>query len=299
MGESDKLCAHLLSLGIQAEILPRHSLEEVGITRDMLWSGRIWRESLGSVQVVGKRIGYINIISERMESERSYHEVGRFLEYLVTLKEIPSSLCWAVLVAEERGLLRRKVIDIDWRGGSIAEKLNSESTLKQNLLMEFQLSGPLNVVIAPEPIYQCIRIETPHRLPSANFFDCLELLARHIPQHVTELNSRPETVLLESKIEFNPHFKDDEIADLYVTDRCLRINSKKSFQIPLYMVDDCDVLSQRVYEAASRQAVNGYMVALKYFDESGHRRKVEFRMHTGAVFLRDTIRTSYRYGISR
>jgi len=297
---ADKLYAHLLKLGIQAEMLHGHPLQKVCTKKGGVlgWGGEA--KSLGLVQVAGKNIGYVNIIRQRHGSgqqEITFH----YFEYLVPLREIPSSLCWAVLVTKKRGLFRREVVNIEWRGGTLADTLNGDPTLKQSLLMEFQLNRPLDILVAPEPIYRCIRIETGRHLPSGSLFDYLDRVAVLTAGHVTEVNSQPETVLFEGKIEFNPHSKGAEVADCYVTDRHVRIESKEPFQVPLYMVEDCYVSTPPMPSFGAGVPVVSYSaVTLRYRDESGNRRKVEFEMQTGyAAQLQSELRNSYPRGITR
>jgi len=170
---ADKLCAHLLASGIQAELLHEHPLQKVGAKRG---------KSLGLVQVTGKNIGYVNLIKRSEYSLLAGRALEEYyLEYLVPLRDIPSSLCWAALRTRTRSLLSREVVDIEWGGGSLADTLNGDLALKQRLLTEFRLNRPLGIEIAPEPVYRCIRIETDHRLPSGRLFDCLDRVAGHIP----------------------------------------------------------------------------------------------------------------------
>jgi len=289
---ADRLYAHLLNLGIQVQLVNEHSLkqvatrkQEVGTILLGIFTGG-WdpeRKSLGLLQVSGKSIGYINVIRvSGVSGQIRYRDYC--LEYLVLLEDIPSNSCWAVLKTKKRGLLRREVVDIEWTGGTLADKLNGDLTLKENLLNEFQLNSPLDIRVAPEPAYQCARIETGEerllRLPSRSLFDCLDRIAGLTAEHVTEVNSRPETVLFEAKIEFNPRSNYAEVANCCVTDRHVRIDSREPFEIPLYTVQDCHVFRQYPSFEAGISMVSGSTVTLKYLDESGHRQKVEFEMHT-------------------
>jgi len=201
-----------------ASILEKHPLQKVS-TRG---------KSLGLVQVAEKNIGYVNVLKYIDEGIAHY-----CLDYLVPLEDIPSGLCWAELHTKKRGLLRREVVDIEWTGGTLADTLNGDLTLKQNLLMEFWRNDPLDIEIAPEPVYRCVRIETEcvrkeaELCLSAGVFDCLDRIAGLIPKHVIEVNSRPEEVLMEAKVEINPRSKDAEIVDCFVTDRHVLFKSRE------------------------------------------------------------------------
>lgn len=136
-----------------------------------------------------------------------------FLAYLVLLENIPPNSCRAVLETKKRGLFRRKLADIEWTGGILADKLNGDLTLKDNLLKEFQRNRPLDIIVVDEPAYRCARIETGERLltpsrnlldgidriresgerrpiplPSGNLLDCIERIAGITAEHVTEVN---------------------------------------------------------------------------------------------------------------
>ena len=310
---ADRLYAHLLNLGIQVQLLHEHSLQKVATKKNKVGTillGIItggWdpeRKSLGLIQVTGKSIGYINVIrASGVSGQFRYRDY--YLEYLVLLEDIPSSSCWAVLETKKRGLFRQEVVDIEWTGGTLADTLNGDLTLKDNLLNEFQLNSPLDIIVVPEPAYRCARIETAERLlclPSGSLFDCLDRIAGLTAEHVTEVNSRPETILFEAKIEFNPRSKDAEAANCYVTDRHVRIESRQPLQIALYMLKDCHVYTPLPLSSfgAGTSVVSGSTVTLRYLDESGHRRKVEFEMETyEAGSLEKLIHGFYPQGITR
>ena len=86
-----------------------------------------------------------------------------------------------MFLTKKKGLFRREVVDIEWKGKTLAAALNSDLTLKESLLTEFRVNRPWNIVVAPEPIYRCMRIETDLQLPSGQdgvitFFYCPVLL---------------------------------------------------------------------------------------------------------------------------
>jgi len=267
---ADRLCAHFLVLGMRASILEKHPLQKVG-----------GGNSLGLVQVAERNIGYVNVLKYIDEGTAYY-----YLDYLVPLKDIPSGLCWAELHTKKRGLLRREVVDIEWRGGTLADTLNGDLTLKQNLLIELRRNGPLDIQIAPEPVYRCVRIETESvRIEaelciSAGMFDCLDRIAGLIQKHVAEVNSRPEEVLIEAKAEINPRSKDAEIVDCFVTDRRVLLKLREPLEIPLYMVENCYVSTSLPSFGTGMAEVIRSTVTLTYRHESGHRQKTEFEMST-------------------
>ena len=301
---ADKLYNRFLSLGIHVEPMAEHPLEMVGgattnkLDSWLLGSPRL----LGLFKIPGRNISYVNIIGQpggKDLPDRLY------IIYLVPLKEIPSSLCWAVLETKKRGLFRREVVGIEWRGGTLADILNDDQTLKQNLLTEFRLNSPLDIQIGPEPIYQCVRIETGLRV-STGIFDCLDRIAELIPPYAAEINSRPATILFQAKVEVNPKSEYAETTGCYVTDRYVRIELKEPLQIPLYMVEDCNVHTPIVGYVMEtdvekiRSAMAKSMVTFWYRDESGDKQKIDFTMDTwDAGVLGSTLRNPYLLGISR
>lgn len=268
---ADELYAHLLLLGIDVQLVRKHPLQKVS---KGMWGGG--RKSLGLVQVAGRNISYVNVIREAHETGSVY-----YLEYLVPLKDMPSSLCQAELDMCSAEL---ETSNIEWRGGTLAERLNDDPTLKESLLMEFGMNEPLKIEIYLEPDYQCGMMETTRGnvlpLPSRSLFDCLDRIAGCIPEHLTEVTSRPERVLLEAKVEVNPDSKDAEVVDCYVTDRHVIIESKERLKITLYQIEDCHVSTPLPSFGAAMAEVSYSTVTLRYLDESGRSRKVEFAMQT-------------------
>lgn len=300
---ADKVYAHLRSLGIEVEMLHGHPLQKVGAKISFLGLGTVREgDSLGLVQVVGKSIRYVNVIREQKFSGEGGTTTSYFLEYLVPLGEIPLRSCWAELHKKKRFLFWGGVTDVEWRGGSLAETLNGDLTLKQSLLTEFRVNRPLGIEIVPEPIYRCARISTRFYLPLRNLFDCLDRVAGLTAEYVTEVNSRPEEVLFEAKVELNTGSKDAEVTDCCVTDRQVLLKSREPLQVPLYWIEDCHY-TPLVSQVATPTAETRYSTVAKltYRVASGNRKSVEFAMstHYHAWELRYTLSSCYPRGISR
>lgn len=273
---ADKLYAHLLNLGLQAELMRGNPLQKVGAIKGK-------SKSLGLIQVSGKNIGCVNMIKERRIGEE--WSIFYYLDYIVPLKEIPSILYRASVETKTKGFFRDKVVDIKWRGHALADALNDDLNLKQDLLMEYRLNWSLSwITIIPAPAYQCARIETNWVLPSNSLFDCLERIAGHVIEVNKRLDEkRPDEVLLEVKVELNPQLKDAEVAQCYVTYRHVLIKSREPLQIPLCQVEDCNFNIPTLLGAPTsvhtRQATANSVVTLKYRDASGQRRTMEFAMN--------------------
>jgi len=294
------LYSFLMSLGLQAEMLSEHALKKVGEEiYELNQKKRDTYSSIALIKITKRNIGYINLVEYRSSSVEGGVNNDYLLEYLVPLEDIPLNLCWAKLKTVKQGLFRRKIVDIEWQGGTLTEPLNRDLTLRDSLLTEFRLGIPIEIEIAPEPIYQCARIET-EGCVSVDMFDCLDRIAGYIPQHVTEVNSRPDTTLFQTKVEVKPKSGDAEVTDCYVTDRYVRIELKEPLQIPLFMVEDCDVPIPISYSVADIEKVRDSTVSLRYHDESGQRIELELTMDTwDASVLRNTLVHSYPCGISR
>lgn len=178
----DKLCTHFLTLGIDAEKLHKHPLERAGV-----W-GVLTRERHGSlVRVAGNNIGFVNVI--KVSSEGGPPGVGAgtayHLDYLVPLRDAPSRSCRAKLKTKCRSLWSTEIVDIEWKGETLADTLNDDLTLKQRLSEEFRLNKPLTIEITPWPAYQCAKLKTRaagtgFHFPSRNMFDCLDRIAGHV-----------------------------------------------------------------------------------------------------------------------
>lgn len=194
---ADKLCTDFNSLGIQAEIVHGHPLQEVGAKQSFTewWGGG--KKSIGLIQVAGKNISYVNVI--RLYSNVPQGYVEYYLEYLVPLRDTPSSLFFKTeLKKRTRSWFSREVVDIQWKGGTLADTLNGDPSLKEILLTHLRQNSQLKIEIFAEPGYRCASIETmgvqkerwlrkPIIRPlSRSMFDCLDRIAGHIARRVTE-----------------------------------------------------------------------------------------------------------------
>lgn len=296
------LYKHLRSLGIQVDKTHGHPLQKVCTVKWSFWSGHS-AKSLGLIQITGNNIAYINVIEDCYGGYR-FTSTSYYLEYLVPISEIASSLCRAILSSKKRGLLRRKVVDIEWHGGTLVDRLNDDSTLNQDLLTAFQLDRPIGITVTPEPTYQCIRIETDLHLPSRSLFDCLDRIAGHAVQHVTELNSRPEKEIFKSEVKMVSGLKHAGLINCRVTDREVVLESTEPLRIPWYQVDECSYqlasYPEQVSPTEAGQGARNSITTIRYHDKSGRGRKVEFEMNTmDAWTLKDAISRSYPLGIRR
>jgi len=162
-------------------------MEKAGI-----W-GMLTRERHGKlVQVIGKNIGYVCI--QKVSNE--YGDTAYYFDYLVPLTDMRSHLCQAKLKTKTESFWSRKIVDIEWKGETLADMLNGDLSLKQSLLEEFQLNKPdtpFNIKITPWRTYRCARIKTAVKdtgfpFPSKSMFDCLDTIAAHVIKTAELLN---------------------------------------------------------------------------------------------------------------
>ena len=186
----DELCTHFLTLGIDAEKLHKHPLQKPGV-----W-GLLTQPQLGGwlVRVAGKNIGYV-IVLKRSSGEEGFAGTAYHLDYLVPLKDTPSRLCRAKLEEKHKSksFWSTEIVDIEWKGETLADRLNGDLNLKQRLLEEFRLNKSLSIKITPEPVYQSARLKISFSgfgsyFPSRKMFDCLDRIAGHVINTAELLN---------------------------------------------------------------------------------------------------------------
>ena len=102
-----------------------------------------------------------------------------------------------------------------------------------------------------------------------------------------------EGAIFKAKVEINPGTEDAEVADCYVTDQYLLIESREPLHIPLYMVEEF-----RPSFGGMTAVTNRFK--LRSRDESGQGREVELGMRpSDGASLQSEIYFSYPRGFSR
>jgi len=150
----EQLLQHLQEIGVKASLLERGVEEEkVGVSR--AWGQR----SEGVIQIAGRNVNYINVISIA-----SQYGVRYFLDYLVR------SPSWTGKKNRKKTRMVRKkssgmwgrVVDIEWKGDDyLSQGLNFDYQLKDKLLQAElgKLSG--SIWIFPETKkYEYARVRT-------------------------------------------------------------------------------------------------------------------------------------------
>ena len=110
------------------------------------------RESLGFIQVEGENINYVNIVRCYSAPFGEGPDTLQYrLDYIVLLGGIPPSLSLKTkLKKSTRYHLWGPVVDVEWQGGSLGDRLNDDLLLKQSLLTQYQENRRLKIEIVLE-----------------------------------------------------------------------------------------------------------------------------------------------------
>ena len=174
----DKLLAHLVSLGIDAELVKKGASEDIG--KPSLWEMNAL--DMGSIRITGKEIDVIQVtkysgaeygptyrIDYAVKGRIGAKKEGVMAKTKLTKKGIAQKIGWT-----SGGLL-----DISWTGGEIADLLNEDELLKRLLLRE-QIPKFGIIEVKPDKNKPFVRICTGGRFPSKKEFECYNIIAKHI-----------------------------------------------------------------------------------------------------------------------
>jgi len=74
-----------------------------------------------------------------------------------------------------------KVVAIEWKGDdSLTRSLNLDYSVADRLLRADENVFKGNIVIFPEPMHGYVRIQTEYVLPSAEIFEAISSIGRHV-----------------------------------------------------------------------------------------------------------------------
>jgi len=168
-----EFCRHLQGMGIEAALRERGSDEEkIGLNRS---SGQ---RSEGIIELKGRNIDLVNVISIA-----SQYGVRYFLDYLVKGSNIMAEreLKKTSLTKKKSPPLWGKVVAIEWKGDdALAQSLSLDYSLEDKLLKVDVNAFKGNIWIFPEPKHGYVRIRTDYSLPSAEIFEAISGIARHV-----------------------------------------------------------------------------------------------------------------------
>jgi len=166
-----ELCAHMVSLGIGCKTVENREMP----LRLSRWSGK------RCIVVEGKNFEAVCVLKQSSQYNSSVT-----VQYIVPGKKEQGKDLRADLVIKKRGVLRREVEGIEWRGFYLAELLDYDSELKEKLaeaIRKKELSGIKvrynermeNTVISTA--YQGYRIKL---MPSIGLLNAYDEIAGHV-----------------------------------------------------------------------------------------------------------------------
>lgn len=170
----NELCERLRKIGINATVVESGSPEDIG---------GLVTFALGNVKVEGRNLDLIQVGKISVSAsdpklqpgesgytrKRGQGSIRYDYHYVVRAKVagLESKLEAEFKPIEKRkGLFGKEVVGFQWKGGELAQRLNSDSDLKNMLLKE----GLHRLLIKPEKEHQCVRI-TPPTGPETFSFD--------------------------------------------------------------------------------------------------------------------------------
>lgn len=169
----EELSRHLRALGMEVSLVEKgDGREKIGLARA---SGQ---NSEGLIELEDRNIDSINVVSVSTQYGTRY-----FIDYLVKGSNIMGEriLKKTRLTKKKSPPLWGKVVAIKWGGDdSLAQSLNLDYSLEDKLLRADMNAFKGNIGIFPEPKHGYARIRTDYSLPSAEIFEALSSIARHI-----------------------------------------------------------------------------------------------------------------------
>jgi hypothetical protein len=171
----NELCEHLRQIGINATVVESGSPETIG---------GLVAFALGCVKVEGRNLDLVQVERTSVAASQPKLQPGQAgytekvgqgstlydYHYVVRAKVagLESKLEAELKPTEKRkGLFGKEVVGYQWEGGDLAQRLNSDSDLKNMLLKE----GIYRLWISPEKKQQCVRITPMTRPETVTRFD--------------------------------------------------------------------------------------------------------------------------------
>ena len=167
-----RLCAHLVNLGVDAELVEKESPEDVEAT-SLFTPFKGFVLDVGNIRVTGKEINLIQVTEYFSEEppEIDYAVKGQI--------EDKEESVTAKTEARRKGLFRKQAVDFTWIGGEIADLLNKDQSLKE-LILEEQMLNYSDIEIKPDTKRRYVGIHTRGKFPSEKLFEGYNTIAKHI-----------------------------------------------------------------------------------------------------------------------
>jgi hypothetical protein len=169
----EELYRHLQALKVEVSLVEKgDEREKIGLARA---SGQ---KSEGLIELEDRNIDSINLVSISTQYGTRY-----FVDYLVMGSNIMEErvLKKTRLTKKKSPPLWGKVVAIEWKGDNALEQsLNLDYSLEDKLLRADLNAFKGNILIFPEPKHGYARIRTDYSLPSAETFEAISDIARHV-----------------------------------------------------------------------------------------------------------------------
>jgi len=196
----DHLCKHLRSIGVEASPL------QIDASDVELW------ETLGvDVSSTGDRATKIKVEGTNLSFIITYGE-GKSPHYVIVL---PETVEWppdekGVSFAAEPRIFKSygRQVDVQWEGGELAERLNQDAALRQELRALGEEMSKLPEIVplgtfGRESRVVAVVLQTEYYLPSRALFDCYNKIAGH----TREVYSRPYQTQVKRRIREYREYK--------------------------------------------------------------------------------------------
>ena len=171
--KKEELCQHLQEMGVKAYTVEAGGEQEkIGLKRSRS------EKSVGVIELKDRNVDFINIIGVASQYGTNY-----FIDYLVKTPNIigKQKLKKTRLVRQRSSPFWGKVASIEWKGDeSLAESLNFDYGLGDRLLQSDLKALKGSIWIFPEPKHEYARIRTAYALPSAEAFEAINTIAKHV-----------------------------------------------------------------------------------------------------------------------
>jgi len=160
-------CEQLQSIGVQCNPAEEETeISKIGAPR---FSST---KSIRLVKVTGKKFEWINVIGISSQYGTTY-----YLDFLVRSPNLDIRKPKKTYLKKKRNP-NRKNRPLKWTGDdSFAMSLNFDYGL-ENLIQDSEFTGVIEII--PEPKHGYMRIRTPHTIPTAEFFEVINLIAGHV-----------------------------------------------------------------------------------------------------------------------
>ena len=165
---------HLSSLGIDCELVEKKSMK-------IQPSSRLYGKYC--IQISGRDI---DLIDAQVQS--SQYSSSIILHYLVSGEKGDRNALKVKAKIKSRGIIKREIMGFNWVGGALADSLNIDSKLNEELLQKFREREIPNISIAYSPKREVTMITTTYQgykikvLPSIESLDIYDGIAKHIKE---------------------------------------------------------------------------------------------------------------------